>query len=180
MLKAYLHRRIAKMERSYGYDGTYMHEMLDASLAAFVKFALFQIMSAHRDGVPKEAWLAARIAAALAEDCGPCTQLVVDMALRDGMPGAGIAALLRGDIEQAGAEAALGFRYGMAVATNAAAALELVETARQRYGARGLVSLSFAVASARVYPSLKRGLGHGMACSRISVDDVTIAWKRAA
>ena len=74
MFKSYLHRTIAAMERAFSYDATYAHEMLDASTPAFVKFALFKTMASHRDSVSREAWFAAKLAAAMSEDCGPCAQ----------------------------------------------------------------------------------------------------------
>lgn len=174
MLKQFIHRRIAALERAFGYDATYIHEVADASTPAIMKFMLFQQMSSHRDRIPRDAWFAARIAAALCEDCGPCTQLVVNMALRDGMALGAIASLLRGDLEQAGTDAELGFRYGIAVAKGTDDSLRLVADAEARYGKRGLLSLAFAVACSRVYPALKRGLGHGAACSRIVVSDETV------
>jgi hypothetical protein len=174
MFKQFLHRRIAALERAFGYDATYLHDVTDASTSAFVKFVMFQWMSSHRDRIPRDAWFAARIAVALSEDCGPCTQLVVNMALRDGMKPNAVASLLRGDLEQAGPDAELGFRYGIAVANGTDDALRLCENAEARYGKRGLVSLAFAVACSRVYPALKRGLGHGMACSKIVVSDETV------
>ena len=180
MLKKYLHSSIAKLERSYGYDATYVHEVLDISMPAFFKFALFQTFAGHTDRVPRDVRCAARIAAALSEDCGPCTQLVVDMALRERMKGESIAALLRGDLEAAGPDAELGFRYGIAVAGNTPNAVPLAEEVERRYGKRALVSLAFAVAGARVYPCLKRGLGHGVACSKINVANETIVLKEAA
>jgi hypothetical protein len=180
MLKRFLHARIRAMAGSYSYDAAYMHEILDASLIAFLKFSLFQIMSMHRDQVPKDTWYAARLAAALSEDCGPCSQLVVDMALRDGVASSAIAALLRDDMGGAGADASLGFRYGRAVAQNSIDCTALAEETEKRFGKRGLVSLDFAVACSRVYPTLKRGLGHGAACTKITVSNETIAMKRAA
>ena len=180
MLRSILHKQIAKLEAAYGYDGTYMHEVLDISLGAFVKFTLFQTMSSHIEGVPKNAWFAAKLAAAMSEDCGPCTQLVVNMALKSGVPSASIVAVIRGDIEQADAETAFGFRYGRAVATNHPDAVTYAGQAETRYGKRGVVSLAFAVAAARVYPALKRGLGHGAACAKIVVANDVIAVKHAA
>jgi alkylhydroperoxidase family enzyme len=180
MLKRYFHRSIAKLERQFGYDASYFHEIVDISPAAAFKFFLAQAMAQHADGVPKEALYAARLAAALSEDCGPCVQLGVNMALADGMPREKIEAMLRGDIDEAGVDAALGFRYGMAVATNSVHVLAEVEQARLRFGERGLVTLAFAVASVRVYPTLKRALGHGAACTKIVVSDREIAVKRAA
>lgn len=180
MLKSVLHKQVAKLEAAYGYDGTYMHEVLDTSLGAFVKFMLFQTMSSHNEGVSKNAWYAAKLAAAMSEDCGPCTQLVVNMALKAGVPAPSISAVIRGDIEQADAETAFGFRYGMAVATNHPDAVTYAEQAKKRYGKRGVISLAFTVAASRVYPAVKRGMGHGAACAKIVVANDIIAVKHAA
>jgi hypothetical protein len=49
MFKQFLHRRIAKLERAFGYDATYLHEVVDTSTPAFAKFTAFQWMSSHRD-----------------------------------------------------------------------------------------------------------------------------------
>ena len=180
MFKSYLHRKIAAMEREFGYDATYTHEMLDASLPAFIKFALFQGMANHRDQVPREAWYAAKLAAAMSEDCGPCSQLCVDMALKAGVDAKIVAALVHGDFARAGVDAALGFRFGQAVATNAPEAQALSSEVKTRYGERGLVSLALVVAGSRVYPTLKRGLGHGATCQKLVVADEPIAVKMAA
>jgi hypothetical protein len=180
MLKSLLHGQIRSMESAYGYDATYFHDIVDASTAAAVKFALLTPMSNHCNGVPKDAWYAAKLAGALSEDCGPCTQLCVDMAVKGGVETGKLAALIRGDIDAAGTDAALGFRYGIAVATNSDAILPLVDQVRARYGERGLVSLAFVVTSARMYPTLKRALGHGMTCTKIVVSDQPIAVRRAA
>jgi hypothetical protein len=139
-----------------------------------------QPMAQHREAVHKDAWYAAHLAGAMAEDCGPCVQICIDMATRDGMGPEKLSALVRGDVDEAGPEAALGFRYGMAVATNAVTALSLVEQARKRFGERGLVSLAFSVTTARMFPTLKRGLGHGATCSKVVVHNETIPVKHAA
>jgi hypothetical protein len=180
MMKWMMHATTRKMERMFGYDATYIHEVIDTSESAGLKFMLGQFVGQHRRGVPKDAWYAAKLAAALSEDCGPCTQLCVDMAVRAGISPLKMASLVRGDIEAAGGDAAFGYRYGMAVATNSSAVLDLVEEAEKRYGANGKVSLALVVAASRVYPALKRGLGHGAACARIEVDNQSIAVKRAA
>jgi hypothetical protein len=71
MFTSYLHRKVAAMERAFSYDAAYVHEMLDASTSAFIKFAMFQRMAAHCDSVSREAWYAAKLAAVIAEDCDP-------------------------------------------------------------------------------------------------------------
>lgn len=174
MLRSSYHRSLAKIEREFGYDATYLHELVDSSGSAAFKFMLFQPLATHREGVPKDAWFAAKLAGALSEDCGPCSQLVVDMALKARVSGATLAALARGDLASAGADAALGFRYGQAVATNAPDAVTLAEDVRERFGDRGLVSLALVVTTARVFPTLKRGLGHGATCQELIIGQVTV------
>jgi hypothetical protein len=39
----------------------------------------------------------------------------------------------------------------------------------RRFGQDGLISLSFAMAGARIFPTLKRALGHARACERLRV-----------
>ena len=74
----------------------------------------------------------------------------------------------------------LGFRYGIAVSQNTPDAVALSEEVERRYGKRALVSMAYAVACSRVYPALKRGLGHGVACAKINVSDETIVLRQAA
>jgi hypothetical protein len=180
MFRRSFHRSVSRLEKSFDYDAAYLHEIVDASPWAFIKFGLFQVMSAHRRKVPRNAWYAARIAATLHEDCGPCTQISVDLALRDRVKPAVLAALLRRDWTEAGPDAAFGFRYGAAVAANAPDAPELAAEALRLYGRQGQVSLAYGVACARVYPTLKRGLGHGAACARIRVSGEDIAVGKTA
>ena len=180
MLKSHFHRKIAKLGQAFDYDVSYLHELLDASPPAFVKFALFQPMSRHREDVPVTTWFAAKLAATMSEDCGPCSQLMVDMAIRAGVAPAIVAALARGDLTSAGVDASLGFRYGRAVAANAPEADVVAAQALAKYGRRGVASLAMAVAAARVYPALKRGLGHGATCQKLVVGEEAIEMKRAA
>jgi hypothetical protein len=130
MLKSIFHHLIHGFERMFGYDASYMHDVADISTGAAFKLALLQGMAQHRDGASKEAWYAAKLAGVLAEDCGPCSQLCVDMAVKDGVAPSKLAALVRGDVDQAGAGAALGYRYGIAVATNTQNIHTLVEEVR--------------------------------------------------
>ena len=85
MLGWFVRRQMTKFERDFDYDLTYARDMYDASPRAFFRFSRISGLAAHRENVPRETWFAAKIAATLAEDCGPCTQLVVTMAEREGV-----------------------------------------------------------------------------------------------
>lgn len=169
MIRALFHSMIARIERSFAYDATYMHEIVDVSPIAFFKFALFQSMAQHRGSLPKEAKYAASLAGALAQDCGPCVQIVINMALKDGVAPTVVSGLITRDFEKAGEAASLAFTFADAVARRAPGLEDLREKARARFGEAGLVALAYAVASAQVFPIVKRGLGHAKACQSLSV-----------
>jgi hypothetical protein len=173
MFRRFFHNQIRKLEKTFDYDATYMHEILDASPKAFWKFALFQMMSTHRESVSREAAFAASITAARHEDCGPCTQLVVDMALRSGVSKSLLRAIVARDFSQITEDAALGVRLADATLAHEPTD-ELRAEAIKRYGQKGLISLAYAISSARVYPTVKRVLGHAHTCERVTVAGETV------
>ncbi len=80
MIKWFAKRKMAAFEREFDYDMSYARDILEASSRGFFWFSLLPRIAGYREGAPREAWVAAQLAATLAEDCGPCTQLVVTMA----------------------------------------------------------------------------------------------------
>src|SRR5690349_16823577 len=97
MMKWMIRRRVAAFERDFGYDASYMRHVLDHDLRAFWKFARAAGLSGYRRDVPKDVYYAASLTGVLTADCGPCTQLGVTIALRDGIPGVTIAKIIEGD-----------------------------------------------------------------------------------
>lgn len=176
MLGWLVRRRISAFERAFDYDMSYVREMYDASPRAFFRFSKILGMSKHREGVPKDAWYAAKLAATLTEDCGPCTQLVVKMAEQEGVIASAIRGALTGDESIMPADAALGFRFAQSVLRR-----DIAESDRlrreivTRWGPRAVVSLALAIAAARVYPTVKYALGHGHACTRVSLAGTEVA-----
>src|SRR5690606_23793049 len=107
----------------------------------------------------------------LAADCGPCVQLVVTMALREGVPPALISAVLRKQDDALPEEVRLTVQFARASLARDPAADPLREQIVQRWGRRALVTLSFALITSQVYPTLKYALGHGKTCQRVMVAD---------
>ena len=174
MLKRLLHRHTRGFERRYKYDASYMHEMTDASPAAFLRFATMQTAGgAWRGDAPRNAWCAAGIAGALIEDCGPCVQIASDMAVEAGMPGEIIGALLSGQATDADAQ--LGFDYARAL-LNASPELDtLREQIESKWGKRALLAISLRAMTSRNFPVLKRALGHAKLCQRVRIGDADVA-----
>lgn len=172
MLKAILSRQIDRMERLWGYDASYMRRVLAASPATLLRFGVVTGL-VDRKAAPVEALAAAGIVGTLAEDCGPCTQISVDMAAAAGARPQVLRAILAGDEAAMGGDAALGWRFARAsLARDMAACDPLRDEVVRRWGEAGLVALSMSLTTARMYPTLKYALGYGKACSKVTVDGV--------
>ena len=169
MLKAFLSRQLGKMERQFDYDASYMRQMLNLSPATFLKFGLVSQL-VDRKAAPAELLAAVGIAGTLAEDCGPCTQISVDMAAAAGVAPAVLRAILAGDEAAMGEVAALGWRFARAsMSRDMEAADPLRDEIVRRWGERGLLAVGLSITTARMYPTLKYALGYGKACSRVIV-----------
>jgi hypothetical protein len=169
MLKAVLHAVVGRFAKKYGYDTSYMDELIDIDPAAFFAFGKVQGLGGYRKA-PVEALAAAKVVATLAEDCGPCTQIVVSMAEEEGVPPAVLKAILTGDEVAMGPDAALGWAFARAsLARDIEAADPLRDEIVRRWGRKALASIALGIASSRVFPSVKYAMGHGKACSKVQV-----------
>jgi hypothetical protein len=169
MLKWLIRNRLAAFERTFDYDMSYAREILAADTGAFLKFARIMAITSYARDVPKAVHYAVKLTGTLAEDCGPCTQLMVTMALRDGVDARTLAAVLGGNEAAMTDDVHLGVRFARAVLAHAPAADELRAEVVRRWGPRALVALAFGLAGARIYPTVKYALGHGKACQRVVV-----------
>jgi len=173
MLRWFLRRQIAAFERNWSYDASYIREIIDVDPWAMMAFGKVQGLSRYRKDVPLAAYCAAGLIAVMAEDCGPCTQLGIDMAQREGVDPAILGAIVAGDYVAMPYEVALAARFTEASLRHAPEADDLREEVLRRWGKLGLISLAFAMVTARMYPTLKYALGHGQACTRLAIGGET-------
>jgi hypothetical protein len=169
MLRQLLSHVITTFERRWTYDASYMRELLDLSPWAFIKFGLVTSLG-HRREAPLAAVSATALVGTLTEDCGPCTQILIDLGLAQGLPAATLRAILAGDVAAMGPDAALGYAFARAsLARNEEAADAVREEVIRRWGRKAATALGLALMTSRTYPTLKYALGHGRACSRVEV-----------
>ena len=166
------------MQRKYNYDVRYMQALLDSGLITFLKFLGFQSMSAHRGNLPPHLTFAARLSTILQEDCGPCTQLVVDMAIEQQVSPDVIRQVIERDIAKLPEDVSIVLRFTEYVLARAPEANELRNEIVNRWGQEGLVTLSLAISSMRVYPSIKYALGFCQTCQQIVLDDTPVSVTR--
>lgn len=170
MFRALLDRfALRPFERTYSYDASYMRELLAASPWTLLKFSVIGGVIPRRDA-PAEALAAAGIVSTLREDCGPCTQICVDIAVKSGARREVLRAILAGDERAMGETAALAYRFAHAsLDRDMETADPLRDEILRRWGQKALVALSLALTVGRMYPTLKYALGYGKTCSKITV-----------
>lgn len=167
-------RALNEFEAHYDYDVSYMRYMLTHAPAAYGKFATLTEASAHREAAPVEAAFAAKLVGAVAEDCGPCVQLVADMAREAGVAPEQVEAVLTRDPARMSDNTALGFRFADAVVRAAPHEDEAREAVLAQWGEAGLIDLVLGLQLGRMYPMVKKGLGFGKTCKRIQVGNASI------
>jgi alkylhydroperoxidase family enzyme len=156
---------IRAFERAYNYDATYMRRLLQSSPEGFARFGAFQPMGHFRETLPIDAYHTAKLAVMRVEDCGPCLQFCVQMALQDELSPELVRAAVDGG-DGLPPELAEVYRFAQAVARGEPADSEAME---ERYGAAGVAELALAIAAARVYPTVKRAMGLAKSCARITI-----------
>jgi len=165
MLNALFERSIRATERQVGESADWLREVLKSSRGAFIKFGLFMPLAKHRLSAPLELWHVARIATNAAEDCGPCLNITVRHALAEGVDRRLVAAAARGDLDALPLSAARVWRYARAVVEADPEAAALGDAVADEIGRDGLVELALAIATVRVFPTMKRALGYARSCS---------------
>jgi AhpD family alkylhydroperoxidase len=180
MLKWFLTRAIAATRKNLGVDDfDYAYRLRDVAPWRLLRFSFIKTVEGPRKLTPPEVYHAAGLAAAMVEDCGPCVQIHVNLALKDGVTESVLQALLKRDFSAAGADAALGFRFGDAVARGEDAS-DYRDAITARWDEPGVIELAFTIATARFYPAVKRGMGYARACEKIKVGAVETYPAKAA
>lgn len=174
-----LSRLLSQGEKQLGVSMDYAWHLRNVMPSRLWRFAMIKTVEGPRRFTPPDAYHAAGLAAAMVEDCGPCVQIHVNLALKDSVPAATLRALVAGSFNGVPEDAALGFRYGDAIARGVMAD-ELRDEIRRKWGEKGLIELAFTVATARFYPAVKRGMGYAHACERVVIKDQEILAGKAA
>jgi hypothetical protein len=178
MVKWLMRRGLAAFERKWNYDAGYVHEMIDADPRAAWMFQRAAGLGKYRKDVPPPAWAAAGITAVRHEDCGPCTQLAVSMAEQAGADPKVLRAVLAGNPDQMPPDVALAWRFTRATLDHDPAADVYRDEIIRKWGPRAVVSLAFAIVTARLYPTVKYAMGHGKACTRVIVGGAPIVFDK--
>lgn len=175
MLKLFLTRYLDTFEKTFNYDASYMRYVLRVKPTSLFKFSL-GTQALDRKAAPPEALVAVGLVGTLTEDCGPCTQVAVDIATANGVDPKVLRGVLAGDSAAMGETAWLAYRFAKAsLARDMEACDPLRDEIVARWGDKALVAIGLAITASRMYPTLKYALGYGKACSKVRVGGEDVA-----
>jgi hypothetical protein len=157
---------VDRFERRWSYPSDYLRDLVAISPMAAVRFMAATALTAKPRAADRTLWHAAKVATGLHDGCGPCAQLALDMAAAAGLAAADLAALVAHDEGAMSEPARHGWLFAHAVLAGDAVALAVErEWVEGVCGRQGLADVALAVAGVRLYPVVRRALGHGEACS---------------
>ncbi|HWL52789.1 MAG TPA: hypothetical protein VNQ90_10155 [Chthoniobacteraceae bacterium] len=150
----------------YDYDTSYLEELLETSTEAFKAFEAAMPMARVRKAAPVDLLMIAKLAAMNAQDCGPCTLLSVKMAREAGVDEATIRGALKGGAGLEGDRRDV-HDYAVDVALNRELPADLLPRLQERLGREVVAELAVNIVATKLYPTLKRALGHSQSCALI-------------
>lgn len=162
-------QKLEEFSEHYRYDMTYLKEFWQSSEEGFQKFSDFQPLSYHREFLPLETYWVSKLAAMQVADCGECLQLIVRMALEAGVDKKLVRACIQGgsslpeDLKDI-------FDFSTSIASYRNIDPQLEERIDAQLDKRQRIELGVCVASAPVYPTIKRALGYTQSCSLVEIE----------
>ncbi|AWF79372.1 hypothetical protein BTJ40_00175 [Microbulbifer sp. A4B17] len=155
--------------QKYRYDMDYLREFLESSPEGFEKFSNFQPLSMHREFLPIDVFWVSKIAAMQVADCGMCLQLNVRMALEAGIEPQLIKACIQGGSSLPEHLQDI-FDFSTAVASYKTIDPVLNERIDVQLDKRQRIELGVSVATASVFPTIKRAMGYTQRCSLVEIE----------
>lgn len=161
---------ISREEAKLGHSLDYLRDIANASTSAFLKCSLLAPLVLRRPKITANVAATVRIAALQHEDCGTWLQIGVDQSLAQGADLGVVRATLARDVECLPPDLALVYRFVQAVVTSSKEANLLALRVEEMVGGTAaLAEVALLIALARVFPTLKRALGHGVSCGDVPI-----------
>src|SRR5690606_14136072 len=156
-------------EAHYGYDATYMKEMLRDNPEALSAFNAFLPMASFRKHAPVDVYYTAKVTAFQLADCGPCLQLSIRKAREDGVSRELLQHLLK-EPERLSPLLAKVRAFTRAILCDEENHNGLRKELVEEIGNAAVIEIALGASSSHIFPVMKRALGHHQSCSLISLE----------
>lgn len=175
----FLRRKVTQFERANHYDMGYARAILEGNPRALVALQRAGALARYRGPLSNSARHGVKLVAALHEDCGPCLQLGVTLALADGVPRETIVSLICREPTN-DPDTDLVVNFSRAILAKDEHETELRERVVARFGRDGLTAVAFALTGTRMYPMLKAALGYAQCYPVVTVGEESIDLRSAS
>jgi alkylhydroperoxidase family enzyme len=169
LIQRFIFSWIDSFEKQSGVSADYCRWMANVSPRAFLKFGKLGKLAQYRRALPADASAVAHLVAARSEDCGPCVQIGVNFALRDGVSKEIVRAVLDRQPDRLPPKLADVYRFADSVVSGGDDDA-LRERVRGRYGDEALIEMGLAMAVGRTFPVVKRAIGYAKSCSLVKIE----------
>jgi alkylhydroperoxidase/carboxymuconolactone decarboxylase family protein YurZ len=156
-------------QNHYNYDTTYMKEMLKANPKAYETFENFLPMASFKDKAPVDVIFVAKLTSMKNEDCGKCLQLNVDMALEAGVDKEVVKEVVFNQGENLSTALKEIYDFTLAVSNNEQIPNTLYDKIHKKYSKEVLTEIALAIASTKIFPTVKRVFNDFHSCSVIQL-----------
>ena len=163
MTNSKLAAQIDTLEAEMGTDMNYMRAILAGSEASYRNFTRFMAVANHGEAAPEQALILAQLTAMWSENCRPCFGIVEKFARAADIPDAWIEAVRHNHGERLPEDMRFVHAFARAMSLDEPEADQYRRQLEATFGHAVVVELTLAVAMARVYPAVKRGLGYAVA-----------------
>lgn len=170
MIRWLIGRHLNALERQLGSSVDYLRHLARVSLSAYWRFVLVGLPAAYRRKASLTLIHTARLVATRGEDCGSCLQIAVHLAMQDGVSPELLQAVLENRTAEMPKVVMIASEFARSVVEHDGSDLYWRKQLLSECGEVVEAELSLAIAMARVFPTLKRGLGYATHCSRIRLE----------
>jgi alkylhydroperoxidase family enzyme len=160
---------IDSFEKRSGVSAEYARWMANVSPRAFMKFGKLGQLAQYRRELPADASAVAHLIAARSQDCGPCVQIGVNLALQDGVSRDILRAVLDRKPDQLPPDLADVYHFAESVVSGEEDDI-LRQRVREHYGDEALIEIGLAMAVGQTFPIVKRAIGYTKSCSLMKIE----------
>lgn len=174
MRKTIARKMIQQFADRYDYNADYMSHMLEEAEDSLYRFNHLNDIASYRKVLPAEAHATGKMMGMLHEDCGPCTQLTIQMAEEAGVAADQLEAVVLHRTADMSEDVLLVFTFALALTRQTAGLADARDAVRAKWGEAGVIEATLATQAGRLYPMVKRGLGFDKAYGELIVGGKTV------
>lgn len=164
MLRYWIGRQVTASERKLGASMEYIRHVLRVSIPEVLRLRKIGQLANQRKVLPAAPFHVARLVAVMAEDCGDCVKIELNLARQADVPPEILKAVVESRPSDLPEELGDVYLFAECIAHNSGDMEPLRSKIRQRYGESGLIEMSITMALCRAFPVVKRSLGYAGAC----------------